>query len=266
MDLKLKPGMTANVGIEINKKTDVIRIPATAVRFRPTEEIFAAFNQPVPAEMQPRGQRGATGGTRMAGGAPAGSGAPAGPAQAAAGGTPPAAGQSAQNQARGESARPSERGGGDRATGGAQPGFTRQGAPGEGRQGAGQGMGQGGFGGGQRGEGGGMGQGGARRGFDANDPEAVARMVQRYKEMPADQKAQWAARMKERGIDIEALAKGAKPGAPGTAAAAPTSRTFQGATTIDALFGALPVRITQGRAEDCIIQIDFVFFLKEFNH
>ena len=79
-------------------------------------------------------------------------------------------------------------------------------------------------------------------------------MVERYNEMPADQKAQWASRMKERGIDIEALAKGkpgAKPGAPGAAAAAaaaPTSRTFQGATTIDALFGPLPVRITQGRA------------------
>ncbi|HEY5473488.1 MAG TPA: efflux RND transporter periplasmic adaptor subunit, partial [Candidatus Limnocylindrales bacterium] len=54
-DLKLKPGMTANVSIEIAKKTDVVRVPNTAIRFRPTAEIFEAFNQPLPPELQPRG-------------------------------------------------------------------------------------------------------------------------------------------------------------------------------------------------------------------
>ncbi len=255
MDLKLKPGMTANVAIEINKKTDVIRVPATAVRFRPTEEIFAAFNQPVPPEMQQQraGQRGAGGGTRMAGGTPGSGAAPAGAAQAAATPAAPVAqnAPAAQSQPRGENARPSERGGGDSQ--GGQPGFGSQGrqggqgTPGSegGRQFAG---GQGGFGGGQRGEGG-MGQGGGRRGFDPNDPDARARMIERYQQLPADQKAQFASRMKERGVDIEALTNSAKPGArPGAAAAGPTSRTFQGATTIDALFGPLPVRISQGRA------------------
>jgi HlyD family secretion protein len=288
-DYKLKPGMTATVSVEINKKTNVVRVPATAVRFRPTEEIFAAFNQPVPPEMQQRGgQRG--GGTRMAGGVPGGSGAPA-TGQAPAGQTPPRAGQApaaggqapagggqpgqtAQNQARGENARPSERGGGDRG-GGGQPGFTPgpggpgQGGPGQGGrqfagapgapggpggQGAQGAFGPGGQPGGQRGQGGGQrGQG------DPNDPEARARMVERYNQMPDDQKAQFASRMKERGIDIEALAKGAKPGAAGGRAAAGAAPAAGAAatggssamltqTTVDALFGPLQVRTTRGSA------------------
>ena len=51
-DLRLKPGMTANLRVEIAKATDVLRVPNTALRFRPTTEIFAALNQPVPPEMQ----------------------------------------------------------------------------------------------------------------------------------------------------------------------------------------------------------------------
>jgi HlyD family secretion protein len=46
--LKLKPGMTANVNIEIAKRTNVIRVPNTALRFRPTAEIFAALGQTPP--------------------------------------------------------------------------------------------------------------------------------------------------------------------------------------------------------------------------
>ncbi len=68
LEYKLKPGMTANVYIEINKRTDVVRVPATAIRFRPTAEIFEAFNQEVPPELQPRGTQGAQGGSRTAGG------------------------------------------------------------------------------------------------------------------------------------------------------------------------------------------------------
>ncbi len=76
-------------------------------------------------------------------------------------------------------------------------------------------------------------------------------MVERYQAMPADQKAPYAARMKERGIDIEALAKGAKPGATagpaaGTTPSQPASTTGN-ALTIDALFGPLPPRVSQGR-------------------
>jgi HlyD family secretion protein len=46
--LKLKPGMTANVNIEIARRTDVTRVPNTALRFRPTAEMFAALGQTPP--------------------------------------------------------------------------------------------------------------------------------------------------------------------------------------------------------------------------
>src|SRR5258708_1632504 len=59
--LKLKPGMTANVKVEIAKRSDVVRVPNAALRFRPTPEVFAALNQPVPAEAQ-GGGRGGRGG------------------------------------------------------------------------------------------------------------------------------------------------------------------------------------------------------------
>jgi HlyD family secretion protein len=218
-DLKLKPGMTANVQIEIAKKTDVLRVPNTAIRFRPSTEIFDAFNQPMPPELQ---QRGGPGGRRSgdAAGGPAAGSSPASPARGQntpAGGTtaPATQGQAAATQ----------RGGGDRTQGGPpQMGFNRQGGGGRG---------------------GDQGGGGGRRGFDPNDPQARARMIERYQQMPADQRAQWAARMKERGIDIEALVKqGAKPGA--KPAGGPVS-AFAGATTIDALFGPLPPRISSGR-------------------
>ncbi|RPI54429.1 MAG: efflux RND transporter periplasmic adaptor subunit [Acidobacteria bacterium] len=46
--LKLKPGMTATVNIEIARRTDVLRMPNTALRFRPTNEIFTALGQTPP--------------------------------------------------------------------------------------------------------------------------------------------------------------------------------------------------------------------------
>ncbi len=46
--LKLKPGMTANVNIEIARRQDVLRVPNTALRFRPTAEIFTALGQTPP--------------------------------------------------------------------------------------------------------------------------------------------------------------------------------------------------------------------------
>lgn len=47
-DLALKPGMTAAAEIEIASRSGVVRVPNTALRFRPTAEIFAALNQPAP--------------------------------------------------------------------------------------------------------------------------------------------------------------------------------------------------------------------------
>ncbi|MDQ3169709.1 MAG: efflux RND transporter periplasmic adaptor subunit, partial [Acidobacteriota bacterium] len=50
-DLRLKPGMTANVNIEIARRDNVLRIPTGALRFRPTADIFAALRQEVPADL-----------------------------------------------------------------------------------------------------------------------------------------------------------------------------------------------------------------------
>ena len=61
--LKLKPGMTANLRVQIARRADVLRVPNAALRFRPTAEMFAALNQPVPPEAQ-----GGRGGNRNAGG------------------------------------------------------------------------------------------------------------------------------------------------------------------------------------------------------
>jgi HlyD family secretion protein len=43
--LELKPGMTANVTIEVSRKDDVLRVPSAALRFRPTEDTLAALGQ-----------------------------------------------------------------------------------------------------------------------------------------------------------------------------------------------------------------------------
>ena len=55
--LKLKPGMTANLRVQIARRADVLRVPNAALRFRPTAEMFAALNQPVPAEAPGRPRR-----------------------------------------------------------------------------------------------------------------------------------------------------------------------------------------------------------------
>jgi HlyD family secretion protein len=68
--LKLKPGMTANVSIEIVRRSDVLRVANAAMRFRPTTEMFSVLNQPSPVELQ-RNDTGARGGrARTDGGNP----------------------------------------------------------------------------------------------------------------------------------------------------------------------------------------------------
>jgi HlyD family secretion protein len=62
-DLRLKPGMTANLKVQVAKESDVLRVPNAALRFRPSVDVFAALSQAVPPEAQPggrgRGGRGA---------------------------------------------------------------------------------------------------------------------------------------------------------------------------------------------------------------
>jgi HlyD family secretion protein len=56
--LQLKPGMTANVNIEIARRSNVVRVPNTALRFRPTTEMFTALGQTPPPAGGGRGGRG----------------------------------------------------------------------------------------------------------------------------------------------------------------------------------------------------------------
>jgi HlyD family secretion protein len=109
---KLKPGMTANVTIEIARRSNVLRAPAAALRFRPTADMFAALNQPMPEDLNRgfgRGGPGNGGGGRegfngasgrRGGAAPQGEGAPQGGAtpQAGAPAGAPAAGDAGRRQ------------------------------------------------------------------------------------------------------------------------------------------------------------------------
>jgi HlyD family secretion protein len=54
-ELKLKPGMTANVNIEIARAANALRVPNSALRFRPSNDAFAALGQ-TPPPTGPRGQ------------------------------------------------------------------------------------------------------------------------------------------------------------------------------------------------------------------
>jgi HlyD family secretion protein len=108
-EYKLKPGMTANVTIEVARRTNVLRAPAAALRFRPTADMFLALKQPVPEDLN-RG----FGGRNQ--GAPGGGRAGFNGASGRANGQAPAAGGAAP-AARPDS--PAAQGGGDR--GGERP-------------------------------------------------------------------------------------------------------------------------------------------------
>jgi HlyD family secretion protein len=43
-ELKLKPGMTANLTIEVARRNGVLRVPVSALRFRPTPDVIKAFD------------------------------------------------------------------------------------------------------------------------------------------------------------------------------------------------------------------------------
>lgn len=79
-DLRLKPGMTATVTLETARRENVLRVPNSALRFRPTPDVFAVLNQPVPEVLQRGGAPRGDGGGRPAGrpGGPGGFGGPGG--------------------------------------------------------------------------------------------------------------------------------------------------------------------------------------------
>ena len=245
--LKLKIGMTAVVTIEIAKKTNVLRVPNGALRYRPSKDIFEDLKLPVPPELLPRtpGARGQADGAR----GQAGQGAAAiAPTANAAGAPPPSAATPASTPtpAAGAASPSAPQTTGQR--GGRQPG--------EGGQ---QGVGQGG--GRQRAEGeqAAGGQGGGRGGTRQSVQERMAAMT------PAEREA-YIAKMKERGFDPANMGSGrgsgggrggtssgqqrgggAAPGQPGRGIAA-IAAAVPDALTIDQLFRPLPPTMTRGRA------------------
>jgi len=216
-ELKLKPGMTANLKIEIAKRTNVLRIPNAALRFRPNDEIFAALNQTPPEGATGFGNAGGRGGRGGRGGL--------GGDQAPAANASPTGQQASRPAGQQENARAS-----------AQPGAPSDRA----------GRGGGGFGGRPGGGGGGRpGGGGGGFGGGGGGPEFQARMMDRFKTMSPDEQKQFISRMKERGGDTSAFEKEMGGGA---AAKKSTKSPTQSATTIDALFAPLPVVESRGRA------------------
>ena len=268
-DFRLKPGMTANLNIEIARRSNVLRVPNAALRFRPTRDTFTALNQPITPDIERAlgGGRGGfgRGGQRgdVARGSGADAGAPSGqaatPQQHAAGSQPqarPAQGRPAQSAA--APAQPQNQqaraGGGDARRGGDQPGgspaFQRGG--GDASTGSAQASG-----------------GGGRGGFANMTPEErQKRFEERMAQMTPEEREAFQARMRERmaqggggfgggfgGGRGGGQAQGAPAGERGqqpqgqqaprpekTAAA-----TASSAQTIDSLFGPLPVTEGRGR-------------------
>jgi HlyD family secretion protein len=227
-ELKLKPGMTANVNVEIARRTNVIRVPNAALRFRPTNETFAALGQAPPENLQ-RGDSGGRGRGRGNGGGPAPSGNPS------TANRPPAPVDGAQRGRRSgvaENQQPANSNQRPKAEvpelsqpqavssseGSAPP------AP-EGRPAGGRGA----AGGGDR--------SGSGRGF-----------AERMQNASPEEREQMLQRMRARGIDPSAQPGRSRPAndAAKPKSDSPVTEPKPGATTIDALFGPLPVTETRG--------------------
>ena len=105
-ELRLRPGMTANVSVPVDRRDDVLRVPNAALRFRPD-----------PADLEDGGKKDA----KKAGGKPGGAQAAEAPAGSA--GAPAAGGAGGERAGRGS------------GNGGGRPGAGFSGRPGGGRPG-----------------------------------------------------------------------------------------------------------------------------------
>ncbi len=251
-ELKLKPGMTANVSIEIARKNDVLRVPNAALRFRPTADTFQALNLAVPPELQrgQAGQRGANGGQRAAnGGGQGGSNrggqnanAAAAPGATSPATTTPAAAKAAattpagagQPQQRADAGRPAQQGsrGGDPASASSDS---------RGNRGDGQSA-----------------QGGGRGG--GTPEERRQRMEERMASMTPEERKAFQERIAARGRSGDPSQPAGRQGRGATAGDPPSGTGRQTAgqrlaavspaanQTIDSLFGPLPPTETAGRA------------------
>jgi HlyD family secretion protein len=140
-DLKLRPGMTAQIKIQISNATGVTKVPAAALRFRPSNDMYAGLGLEPPQRGGGPGANGrgtgANAGNQMAptpapgaasAGAPATTGAPAAPnAQGApqmaqntpaAGAAPTTGGDPSANPRSGGNRQPGQGGGNNRTGGG----------------------------------------------------------------------------------------------------------------------------------------------------
>jgi hypothetical protein len=255
--LKLKPGMTPTVTIEIARKADVIRVPVAALRFRPSGDVFAAFNQEAPQDWQQGPRRGGDGNSAASGtpgappsGAPAGGGGTPAPAATPAGGGNAAAPASAtapagSGAARNAGARDGRGAGRDASAaptaaaapgGGAGPGGGPRGER-TGDGGAASAQAGGPEGGAQAGAGQGQGPGGGGGGASLDPEERRRRMAERMQNMGPEEREQFMQRMRARGIDPQALqgggagaprAEGASRGGPADGGRAPAGAASQG--------------------------------------
>jgi HlyD family secretion protein len=240
-DMRLKPGMTANVNVEIARRDNVLRVPAGALRFRATTEIFEALKQEPPADLtqgfgRGRGQNGQGGQGQTGQAAPPAQGGNAAQPNAQSG-SQPSQGGSAQPNAQ-QNAR----------QGGAASG-NRQGQTAENRGG-----------GDNRGGNAGQGGEGRRGGFDPNmtPEERQRRMQERMANMTPEERQAFQQRM-ARGGQGGGRGQGAGGNTTGgnartnnqgggrgqgAGSAAPAGGAPQ---TVDALFAPLPVTTQRGR-------------------
>jgi len=224
-EYKLKPGMTANVTVEIARRTNVLRAPAAALRYRPTTDVFAALKQEVPPDFNRvfgRGGAGAPGSGRAGFGGAQGQERANAPSTAAP--QRSASGERPASAPEGESPRVRQ-GGGDR--GGERPA-------------------------------------GARGGGDSTDASRVnetpeerearrKQMEERMASMSPEERERFQQRMAQGGS--RGSGRGGWTGAPqrdGQGRQPQTARqgasiTNTSATTIDALFAPLPVTEGRGR-------------------
>jgi HlyD family secretion protein len=112
-DLRLKPGMTASMRIEVSRRDNVMRIPNAALRFRPNNDMYAALKQEPPTPARAGGPGGPAGaGSRTDGTATAAATTPAPrPATAAPASSAPQSPQTAPSDGRGNRPRDGDSGG-----------------------------------------------------------------------------------------------------------------------------------------------------------
>ncbi len=207
VELRLKPGMTANVQIQIARRTNVLRVPNMALRFRPTTDIFAALGQEPPPEFARMQGGGANGGRGQNGSRP-GQGGQGPGAQPS--GNAPAAGGARPRGTSGDADPPQPE-----AAQGQQPAPQPQAA-----QGGGQGQGQG--------------------WANMSDEERRRRFEERMKNATPEERERMMQRMRE-------SATGQSRPAAAQRGPNNTPLRAQHAETIDALFGPLPQTESFGR-------------------